>query len=307
MIHYEYPETQQFRTIAKNVKTDYTFRKEVGGVSVRVTEPPTLTFFGTIKLHGTNTAVVVNPNYSSYPQSRNNILTAEQDSYGFYDFYSKRGAHFIEIRKYIEAAWPRFESYPIVIYGEWAGDGIQQDVGISNIERSFFIFAICVKLDDRDFWLDDYGGIIRGRGYDNIYDIRDFLTYCVAIDFKNPQLSQNVLAELTEKVEHECPVAKKLGHPNTVGEGIVWTCYNPDGSVYRFKVKGKKHSSSKVTTLAKVDVEKLNNINEFVEYAASESRLAQGLTELFHEGDLDVEKLGHYIRWVMLRVQYQSR
>jgi hypothetical protein len=42
------------------------------------------------------------------------------------------------------------------------------------------------------------------------------------------------------------------------------------------KVKGAKHSSSKVKTLAKVDVVKLENAKAFVEYCFTESRLNQG-------------------------------
>ena len=41
------------------------------------------------------------------------------------------------------------------------------------------------------------------------------------------------------------------------------------------KVKGEKHSSSKVKKLASVDVEKLNSIKDFVDYAVTESRLEQ--------------------------------
>lgn len=299
MRHYEYPETQQFRTIAKNVKSDYTTRKDINGTSVRVVDAPTLTFHGTVKLHGTNVAVVIKPDYTYYPQSRNNVLTAEQDSYGFYAFCKSRAAHFIEIRKELERMYSYIAEYKytIIVYGEWAGEGIQEGVGISNIERSFFIFGVRVQIVDIEYWLKDYGNI--ARKHVNIYNIKDFKSYCIAIDFKNPKMVQNTLAELTEKIEHECPVAKELGYPNTIGEGIVWTYYDSDGSVYRFKVKGKKHSSSKVTALAKIDIEVLNNINDFIDYAVTISRLQQGLKILFPDDKLDVVKLGEYIRWVM--------
>jgi hypothetical protein len=68
-----------------------------------------------------------------------------------------------------------------------------------------------------------------------------------------PQLVQNTLSELTMAVEEECPVAKAFGFS---GVGIVWSV-NVNGTIHRFKVKGELHSSSKVKTLASVDVEKL--------------------------------------------------
>jgi hypothetical protein len=83
-----------------------------------------------------------------------------------------------------------------------------------------------------------------------------------------PQLVQNTLSELTMAVE-ECPV--KLWFFR-----YWWRCVwsvNVNGTIHRFKVKGELHSSSKVKTLASVDVEKPGSIQKFVEYAVTESRL----------------------------------
>jgi hypothetical protein len=113
-----------------------------------------------------------------------------------------------------------------------------------------------------------------------------------------PQLVQNQLSELTIKVEEECPVAKAFGYSG-IGEGIVWTA-DFKGVVHRFKVKGERHSSSKVKTLAAVDVEKLNSIKEFVDYAVSESRFNQALENIFPNNEpIDVKKMGDVIRWVV--------
>jgi hypothetical protein len=65
-------------------------------------------------------------------------------------------------------------------------------------------------------------------------------------------------------------------------------------------VKGEKHSSSKVKTLAAVDVEKLNTIKEFVDYSVSESRFNQALENIFPNNEpIDVKKMGDVIRWVV--------
>ena len=131
-----------------------------------------------------------------------------------------------------------------------------------------------------------------------IYNIEDFQTYSLDIDFNMPQLVQNQLSELTLQVEEQCPVAKVFGF-NGIGEGIVWTA-EVNGVVHRFKVKGEKHSSSKVKTLAAVDVEKLNSITEFVEYAVTDSRFNQALENVFPNNEpVDTKKLGDVIRWVV--------
>jgi hypothetical protein len=64
-------------------------------------------------------------------------------------------------------------------------------------------------------------------------------------------------------------------------------------------VKGEKHSSSKVKTLAAVDVEKVNSIKEFVDYAVTESRFNQGIEKTFPNNEpIDVKKMGALIKWV---------
>jgi hypothetical protein len=66
------------------------------------------------------------------------------------------------------------------------------------------------------------------------------------------------------------------------------------------EVKGEKHSSSKVKTLASVDVEKLEGIQKFVEYAVTESRFKQSLENVFPNNEpIDVKKMGEVIRWVV--------
>jgi hypothetical protein len=113
-----------------------------------------------------------------------------------------------------------------------------------------------------------------------------------------PQLVQNQLSELTLAIEEQCPVAKEFGFEG-IGEGIVWTA-EFKGVVHRFKVKGEKHSSSKVKTLAAVDTEKLNSITEFVEYAVTDSRFNQALENVFPNNEpVDTKKLGDVIRWVV--------
>lgn len=99
-----------------------------------------------------------------------------------------------------------------------------------------------------------------------------------------------VVSELNEDINFEIGM---------IGEGIVWSA-DFKGVVHRFKVKGEKHSSSKVKTLASVDVEKLENIQKFVEYAVTESRFKQALENVFpNEEPIDTKKLGDVIRWVV--------
>ena len=61
-----------------------------------------------------------------------------------------------------------------------------------------------------------------------------------------------------------------------------------------FKVKGEKHSVSKVKTLAAVDPEKLASIEAFVKYACTETRMEQGIQEI----GLDFTLVGPFLGWM---------
>ena len=133
------------------------------------------------------------------------------------------------------------------------------------------------------------------RESERIFSVEEFGRYFLTIDFNNPEQSQNDLVRFTEQVENECPVASKFGISGT-GEGIVWS-FTFAGESIRFKVKGEKHSVSKVKKLAEVDPVKAANVQEFVEYAATQNRLEQGIQEVFRDSELDIKKLGQFIGW----------
>lgn len=67
------------------------------------------------------------------------------------------------------------------------------------------------------------------------------------------------------------------------------------------KVKGEKHAgSSKVKTLANVDVEKLESVRDFIDYAVTQGRFNQGIENTFpNEEPINVKKMGDLIRWVV--------
>jgi len=301
----KFPSIEQFRTIIATILRQYNFvgLDENGDAIYDTTKPkPTLTFKGTVKLHGTNAAVCWNAVSGMWVQSRENIITPEKDNAGFAFFVESHKEAFAELFKQIDSKiMETFTHTTITIYGEWCGGNIQKGVGITNLEKSFFIFGVKITPNPEEetprasYWVD-YNYL---RSPENkIYNIDDFQTYSMDIDFNMPKLVQNKLSELTIAVEEECPVAKAFGFSG-IGEGIVWST-NLNGNVHRFKVKGEKHSSSKVKTLAAVDTEKLESIQSFVEYAVTESRFKQALENVFpNDEPIENKKLGDVIRWVV--------
>ena len=304
----KFPSIDQFRTVVSNINRQYNFvgLDENGEAIYDPSLPkPTLKFKGTVKLHGTNAGVSYNEESGMWAQSRENIITPEHDNAGFAFFAHSHETELL--RMFFDVANKEnidMHKNTISIYGEWVGKGIQKGVGISNIEKSFFIFGVKITPHNEteeerganpSYWVES--SYLRNTDV-RIYNIEDFQTYEIEIDFNMPQLVQNELADLTISVEEQCPVAKHFGLEG-IGEGIVWSI-EFNGVVHRFKVKGQMHSSSKVKTLAAVDVEKLNSINEFVQYVVTESRFNQAVENTFTNNEpIDIKKMGDLIRWVV--------
>jgi len=298
------PKIPQYR----NVIRDITHAARFVGIDkdnnpIYNNEPlPNLHAVGTIKLHGTNGSVCFNEIDGLWAQSKNNIITPLKDNAGFACFVEKNDLDFIDM---IYSSIPEeidFSKETVSIYGEWAGKGIQAGVGISQLDKSFYIFGVKISpFDDAipAYWIDS--DIFDLTMCDNIHHIKDFKTFEIDIDFNEPILFNNKMVEMVLDVERECPVAKAFG-VSGIGEGIVFeTIFN--GINYRWKMKGDKHAGiSKVKKVQKVDDEKLQKIIDVVEAVTPEWRLSQMYNETFdviNGGKGDVKKTGDYLRAVI--------
>lgn len=338
---YSFPSIEQFRTVVKHVNDRCAFQ----GAVVK----PTLLFSGSVKLHGTNASVVYTPGDDPqlYAQSRNNVITPDEDNAGFARFVQDgatwnqaldhmltqyKTVGFLGSLDYDDVRPNAKKAHTVAVYGEWCGGSIQKNVALNQLPKMFVVFGIKFLRDGKviedgvevdgqiSTWLmpweaqeavkqclqhtDTCPANIKTTP---IYSIEEFPTWSITIDFNEPHLAQNKLAELTLAVEQECPVGKQLG-VSGVGEGIVWTCIGGKGLVnirtddLVFKVKGEKHSDTKVKTLASVDVEKVNSIKACAELVATPHRFEKGLDvlKLLHPNEdvLDNRYIGEFLKWV---------
>ena len=262
-------------------------------------EKPTLKFVGTVKIHGTNAAVNVDRNDNMVFQSRERELSIESDNAGFCMWGNRNKDILMQTIQNVRQKFTNF-STRIVIYGEWCGPGVQKGVAVSQIPNKIFvIFNITIIVDEENrFELNPTQiGLVTVRSGD-IFTAYDFPTWEIDIDFNSPQTAQNRLVDLTLAVEEECPVGKHFGISG-IGEGIVW--WNPETNL-KMKVKGEKHSVSKVKTvkqIAAVDLERMASVQEFVDSVMTENRLNQGLAKLSEMGldNTDIKNTGAFIKW----------
>lgn len=315
--HISYPSIDQLRNVVANVNRQANFvgLDEAGeAIYDPSLRKPTLTFKGTVKLHGTNASVCFSPKSGEiWAQSKENIITPEKDNAGFATFVYKNESTFKELfQSVIEREGVNTNENIITIYGEWVGMGIQKSVAISNLPKSLFIIGVKISPIDNPTDSEHVVDGIKSTAYWvsaedlratdlNIYNIFDYPTYSTDIDFNVPQLAQNLLNDITLAVETECPVAKAFGFEG-IGEGVVWSTNYKD-TVLRFKVKGEKHAGkSKIKSLPRVDDEKINKILEVADSVTPSWRLAQMLEkscDLNNGGTIDRKHLGEYLRMVV--------
>ena len=296
-----YPKIGQFKNVIRHVVDScrYAGKDDNGDAIFDPTIiPPTLKFKGSVKLHGTNAGVSINREGEIWAQSRTSIITSESDNAGFAFFVESNVELFRELFSTLSFEDADF----ITIFGEWCGGNIQKGVAINGLDKMFVVFATKLSYIDEErsnWYLTDEKYSHLSSNEDRIYNINDFETYEIEIDFSDPARSQNEIIELTMEIEKECPIGKKFGNIG-IGEGVVFKHVEENGSIIQFKSKGKKHSSSKVKTLAPIDTEKMASIDEFVEYSVTENRLNQAIEQVFtiNNEEIDIKKMGQFLKWV---------
>lgn len=298
-----YPKIGQFRNVIQSLHTHLTYvGKDENGVPVydesRKLDP--ISFHGTVKLHGTNAGIGFCDGEIWF-QSRTSIITPAKDNAGFATFFSgtEKLEKLQELADSIREKFSIAKDVILVLFGEWAGKSIQKTVAITELEKAFYLFGIKSVIGSGEDSVVTWHSIDGFKNHDiNVFNLEDYETYSVVLDLQHPKKLQNKLVDITNGVEQECPVAKAHG-VSGIGEGVVYKTVI-DGNLHMFKVKGEKHSVSKKKTLAPVDVEKINSIREFVDYAVTVNRLNQAIEQVFTSQGLTptVRHTGDFIRWV---------
>ena len=299
----KFPSIDQFKNLIAEISCDtrYAGKDENGKVIYNNDPLPVLNFIGTAKVHGSNAGITYYKSTDKLiAQSRTRQLSLDHDNMGFYSYVFKNESYWKHL------CWDLIKKTnydSVTIFGEWCGPGIQSGVAVSKLPKKIFIiFSIRFKNNENDFWIDTTKlskYLPECISNYNAYNITDFGTWNFEIDFNAPELIQNKLIELVQKIENECPVGKYFGISG-IGEGIVIS-HNLGHKIYRAKIKGEKHSNSKVKTLAPIDEEAHKNAREFAETYVTESRLNQGIFWMKNELDLEpeIKNLGAFIKWIV--------
>lgn len=276
----KYPSIDQFRDVVRNVthKTRYDGKDETGAPIYTNRTLPVINVTLTEKIHGTNAGVCYSNRDGFWVQKRTSVCTPENDNAGCaFTAHAVKDVWIDLIKKLAEYHDVDLDKSIITVFYEWCGGNIQKLSAVSGLSKRAIIFqhAKVTNEDGSSKWIPTKTDEPIKDEESLIFNIMDFPTYEFEIDFNKPQIVQNDLVELVlNTIEPNSPVGKKFGIENNIGEGVV-ASFILDDELYQFKVKGEKHSNSKVTTLPKVDNEQIQKLQDLAQKVTPAWRLEQ--------------------------------
>jgi len=246
--------------------------------------PENIVYRGSVKLHGTNTGIVVNQDGTLLAQSRNRTITPGDDNVGFATFLSN-----YSVQDLFEDGVPDFKE-TFVVFGEWVGKGIMKGTACSLFPEKRFV-AFAIGFED--------GRLIEApkmkAPFDNIQNVE--LVLNIKSDGSNYVDEIAKAIELTSKIDAECPWAKARGFVGH-GEGVVW---RPDGNYPRLwlKTKGLAHKAKTKIKRDGAEVAKEQKaISDLYLETDGPSRVQQGIDYLKEMGKpVDMKSIGEFIKW----------
>jgi hypothetical protein len=287
----KYPSIEQFRSNIKNV---------------RDTGTPKITVLFSEKIHGTNASVCYSHPDGFWVQSRNGIIDTDNDNAGCaFSAYQNQDAWMAIIDALASFYKIDLNQNIVTIYYEWCGGNIQKKSAVSGFDKMAIIFSYfkvsSLEQDGPEKWY-------KTKSYNcspenNIRNIQEFKTYTIDIDFgdySDVQKAQNEMIELVQNIEDNSPVGEALGKTGNIAEGIVGSFVH-DGNLHQFKVKGTKHTSSKVKTLAPVQDERIQKIQDIAQKVTPSWRLEQMFdlaNDTINGGNPDMKNMGTYMKMV---------
>lgn len=263
------------------------------------------------KLHGTNAGIVFHPRDGVYAQSRKRVITVDSDNMQFAKFVDELGVENI----YNET------NDVVVLYGEWAGQGIQSKDAITMIDRKIFAPFALVTYDGMDHEAvkivtdpDDLRSFMNGTSLGNHPDVVVIDRIgTIDIDFNgNADHLQEVADKLNEMIEIYEKIDEWVEHVFGVegpGEGFVVTPQTNDFDLYyrwSFKTKTTTHSVNKSSKSNVVKAEPSSDVVNFVDRFVTDARLEQAVSELGGDDEMDMKKMGEFLKWMGQDIKKES-
>jgi len=316
MNFFPWPEISNFHNLRKYLKQ---YPESLDGYSK-------IRYLAKVKLDGTNAAVIISPKAEVFAQSRSKIIHPSDDNMGF--------AKWVESQ---EKYWKKlsFDDKDLIIFGEWAGIGIQKNVAISQISKKIFaVFCIVFRHADGKITLETDPDLIKEivSFIPDVYVLPWFSQkdekFNVTIDWnasaEKLQLELDRINAAVLEVEDCDPWVRDNFKVEGIGEGLVFYPIGTDAeswdkfSIWLFKAKGEKHKTVKQSAPAQANAEVVNSVKEYADLVLTEARLEQGASEVWKTlavaGQMpenmylaDSRLIGKFLKWIEADLKKETK
>lgn len=277
---------------------------------------PRVTYRAKVKLDGTNAGVAVLPEGVA-AQSRSRWISPADDNQGFAAWLDAQPDWAAQL---CDALEPH-----TVIYGEWAGQGIQRRTSISRLDRRIFaVFAVQVgdpSTQAPRVLVEPEAIAALLPPHPDVY-VLPWHGDAVDLDFATPEQLAEAAEHLNTvvlEVEACDPWVAEVFGRDGLGEGVVCYPIARDGasllrdgfidrealSLLMFKGKGEKHQTVRQKKAVQITPEVVANIDAFVQLVLTTARLEQGVVE-GARGQLERSRTGDFLRWVAADVRKET-
>lgn len=287
----KFPSIEKFSDVNATVKRRF-----------ELDQRPTVQYKAKTKLHGTNASIRIDHDGSITCGKRTGTCSVQDDNAGF--------ANWVET---VKGEFPVRET-PYVIFGEWAGPGIQKKVAISSIpKKMFFVFAL-LDITRDEIWLDPFQieHFLKGAPVKIMPWAKDTN---VEIDFRlqsSMEAAMSQIGNMVEACDKVDPYVKEYFGIEGIGEGYVFTPFKDslrfaDYHDYIFKAKGKSHAvaAHETTNRIQVDPAILEGAAAFAKEFVTPVRCEQALTEACG-GTASMKTIGAFMGWIGADVKKES-
>ena len=274
-------------------------------------------FIGTVKLHGTHADIVIDAFDRVTYQSRNRIsITPESDNLGFAAFCAGRNPQIKRFVENVRKKWQQMhaqakadERPPVILAGEWIGQGVQKGVAIASLSRRFVICGIQVD----GIWesMEKYAEVADEE--DSVFNISSGGFF--HLDFHLEDNGEEFMVEakrLTLEVVASCPFGQAMGVEGP-GEGVVWVPAAksgiPNTEAFWLKTKGEQFATSKSMPKVHPDEAGLRGRQKaFAAAVCTESRLEQGWQYLLEMRlERSMKALPDFLRWMVGDIEVEEK
>lgn len=259
------------------------------------------------KLHGTNASIVFDgKSKKNYAQSRKNVINSDKDNAGFATWVESLN---LKIPNRLDGMVPNGGEDKWILYGEWAGPGVQKNDAVCQIpQKTFFVFALRSIYGSSELVTTDpnhlQNVILPVVGLSGRKDVRVIpVIGKVQIDMNGDkhhlELVENTINSFVDQFEEYDPYINAEYGIKDKGEGVVVYPETIEWDLYKswmFKAKTENHRVNKSKKAANAKVEVSPDVIDFADRFATIPRFEQGISDLGI--DIEMSNMGKFLKWV---------